>query len=116
QGTSVYLSNTMPDGHFSRGTVVFDACNAGNMPYDTLDRDLVVQADTLTSLPIDLSGYSPADDIALSFHYQAGGNGFLPKSGDTLFVYMLQKNGQWKQVWERGGDTTQAFRLGYLQV
>src|SRR5690606_4797611 len=62
------------------------------------------------------SGYTPADALALSFHYQAGGNGFRPKAGDTLFVYMLQQNGQWKQVWERTADTTTDFRLGYLQI
>lgn len=115
-GGSVYLSNTMPVGHFSRGVAVFDACNAANVPYDTMDRGLLVQADTLTSLPIDLSGYSLADDLALSFHYQAKGNGFFPKPGDTLYVFMLQKNGQWKQVWERGGDTSETFRLAYLQL
>jgi len=105
----VYINNTMGIAPITRGVATFDALNAKGLPYDTTNRYSVIYADSLTSVPIDLSGHTPGDSVYLSFFYQPAGNGFAPDAGDSLQLYMLQKNGVWRQVWAIDGDTLQPF-------
>lgn len=105
----VYINNTMGRAPISRGVATFDALNAIGLPYDTLNRNAQIYADSLTSVTIDLSTHTPGDSLYLSFFYQPAGNGFAPDEGDSLELYMLQKNGEWKQVWAVDGDTASPF-------
>lgn len=69
-------------------------------------------ADTLTSLPIKLDGFSPADSLILSFYYLPGGGegnlwervGDTPEAEDSLFVdFFRPSDSMWVTVWSRGG-------------
>lgn len=106
---NVYLSNTMSGAQFSRGMAVFDANNSATVPYDTLNPFHLVWADSLSSQDIDLSSYAPGDSLWLSFYYEPGGNGFLPKPEDSFLLYFYNSNQQWIRVWQTGGDTAQKF-------
>ena len=93
----VYINNTMCISPISRGVATFDALNEFGLPYDTLNNGNLVDADSLTSLPIDLSSNHPSDSIYLSFFYQPGGNGFYPRPEDSLMLYFKKDNGVWKK-------------------
>lgn len=112
----VYISNTMSGQQFSRGMAVFDANKQSSVPYDTLNPFHTVWADSLTSQPIDLSTNSPSDSLWLSFYYEPGGNGFLPKPEDSLILFFYNSQSEWVQVWETGGDTAQAFKRIMIPV
>lgn len=108
---NVFLSNTFSSRQFSRGVAVFDANNAFTIPYDTLNPFHLVWADSLTSQDIDLSNYSPGDSLWLSFYYEQGGNGYLPKQDDSLILFFLNSNNKWIKAWQTsGGDTSVHFR------
>ncbi|MEJ2005963.1 MAG: T9SS type A sorting domain-containing protein, partial [Cyclobacteriaceae bacterium] len=63
------------------------------------------QVDSLSSRRIDLSGYSFADEIYMSFFYQAGGIGDQPDDGDdSLRLEFYAVDGQWKSVWPLEGQ------------
>lgn len=96
----VYLSNTMTDKQFSRGVAVFDATNLDGQAYDSTEQHSQVWADSLSSQAIDLSTYSPADSLWLSFFYEAGGNGFAPKMDDSFCLFFLNKQNKWIKVWK----------------
>lgn len=56
-------------------------------------------ADTLTSKPINLGGFSSSSNVNLSFFYQARGYGDKPGSQDSLFVEFKDNTGQWRTVY-----------------
>ncbi|PZF71107.1 hypothetical protein DN068_20635 [Taibaiella soli] len=112
----VYINNTMGVAPITRGVATFDALNANGVPYDSLNRNAVGYADSLTSVPIDLSGHTPGDSLYLSFFYQPAGMGFAPDAGDSLELYMLQRNGEWRQVWSVDGDTSVPFAQVMIPV
>lgn len=109
----VYINNTMGKGVVSRGVATFDALNAkGAIYYDTVDAFTTIYADSLTSLPFDLTTHQVADSVYLSFFCERRGYGFSPKLTDSLMLYFLTSSGVWKKVWSQEGDTAQ---LGFLQ-
>lgn len=113
----VYVNNTMGRNMISRGVATFDALNErGTVYYDTIEAYTQIYADSLSSLPIDLGIYTPADSVYLSFFYQPRGYGFSPKPNDSLMLFFLASNGTWRQVWAVGGDTLQPFRQVMVPV
>ncbi len=61
-------------------------------------------ADTLTSLPVDLSS---AGNVVLSFFYQAGGLGDMPDLNDSLKLeFYSPTDGKWTTVWSASVDVT----------
>ncbi len=112
----VYVNNTMGVNMISRGVATFDALNEKGIPYDTLVPYSQVYADSLTSLPIDLSTYTPSDSLYLSFFYQPQGNGFAPKAADSFMLYLARSSGVWEQVWAVAGDTLQGFRQAMIPI
>lgn len=113
---NIYVSNTMSGNQFSRGIAVFDANNAATVPYDTLNPFHLVWADSLTSQDIDLSNHTPGDSLWLSFYYEPGGNGFLPKPEDSFLLFFYNSNQKWVRVWQTGGDTAQKFKRVMVPV
>ncbi|XZF15364.1 T9SS type A sorting domain-containing protein [Chitinophagaceae bacterium MMS25-I14] len=106
----VYVNNTMAALPISRGVATFDALNALGGPYDSTNPG-ARYADSLTSVPIDLSLNSPADSVYLSFFYQPAGNGFAPDPGDSLMLYFLTRSGEWRKVWAvDGNNVSQPFQ------
>ncbi len=103
----VYVNNTMGMNTISRGVATFDALNSqGDVYYDTITAYTTIYADSLSSMPIDLSAHTPGDSVYLSFFYQMKGYGFSPKPYDSLMLFLLRSNGVWEKVWSMNGDTT----------
>ncbi len=112
----VYVNNTMCYSPVSRGVATFDVLNEFGLPYDTLNNNVVVTADSLTSQAIDLGSYQASDSIYLSFFYQPGGNGFYPRTEDSFAVYFRKDNGVWDKVWSVPGTTPEAFKQVMIPV
>jgi hypothetical protein len=112
---TVYINNTMAVQPVSRGVATFDALNAKGGPYDSLNNNALVYADSLTSEQIDLSVHTPGDSIYLSFFYQPQGRGFSPEAQDSLMLYM-KKSAGWTKVWDVAGSTLQAFKQVMVPV
>ncbi|MCA6074886.1 T9SS type A sorting domain-containing protein [Fulvivirga sedimenti] len=82
----------------------FDGLDANGQPYGSGSVSGLV--DSLSSTTINLSGYSFADDIYMSFFYQAGGLGNMPNDGDdSLRLEFLNNQGNWITVWPVAGET-----------
>lgn len=112
----VYINNTMGVNMISRGVATFDALDKRGVPYDSVVAYHQVYADSLTSQPVDMSSYSPADSVYLSFFYQPKGNGFSPRPADSLMLYLLKSNGTWEKVWSMKGDTLLPFRQAMIPI
>jgi hypothetical protein len=112
----VYVNNTMCVSPISRGVATFDALNQYGIPYNTVDNLIMSYADSLTSQPIDLSGYSASDSLYLSFFYQPQGNGFFPQPGDSLMVYMRTDYSDWLRVWMVPGTPLQPFVQAMIPI
>lgn len=112
----VFVNNNMASGIKSRGCATFDGFNQYGIPYDTVNANYQVFADSLTSQTIDLSGYTPGDSLYLSFYYQAKGWGFSPKPDDSLQVYMLRGNGVWKRVWSATDTDYTDFKAAMIPI
>lgn len=106
----VYINNTMGINPISRGVATFDALNANGIPYNTTNPFAQLYADSLTSKDFNLSTFTPADSIYMSFFYQPQGNGFYPETDDSLMLYFKKKNQAWVKVWGRQGSTLDSFR------
>jgi hypothetical protein len=112
---SVYVNNTMAVQPVSRGVATFDALNYRGGPYDSVNANALIYADSLTSQPIDLSGFTASSNIYLSFFYQPQGNGFAPEQQDSLMLFM-KKGTVWTKVWAVEGTTVHAFKQVILPV
>lgn len=74
-------------------------------------------ADYLTSKPIDLSSYTAADSIYMTFLYQNGGLGDLPEAIDSLVLEFYAKDlNQWFWMWSTNGGNSSEFKLKHLPV
>jgi len=102
---NVYINNSLPINHPSVNVATFDGLNASGMPYDFAGTNAMGPTDTLTSQPIDLSGYSAADAIFLSFYWERKGLGEQPDATDSLRLQFLNFAGNWQTVWVQTGDT-----------
>ncbi len=69
--------------------VIYEHIETGNIPY---------QADFLTSHPINLSSYQPADSLILSFYYQPQGRGGNPSRDESLVLQFLHSENQSKST------------------
>jgi hypothetical protein len=113
---SVYINNTMGFQPVSRGVATFDALNSKGGPYDSTSFLALLYADSLTSQPIDMSLFTPADSVYLSFFHQPQGNGFSPETQDSLMLYLKDGNNNWNQVWRMEGKTVQPFRQVMIPI
>ena len=120
---AAFINTTFPLNPMTIGVATLDGLEADGTPYsDTLHFPTITDAfldwglaDSLTSLPINLSGLTPGDSVYLVFHVQGGGlgnapdaDGILGAEGDSLILefYSPLQQGQWARVWakEGGGD------------
>ena len=105
----VCINNTMCVSPVSRGVATFDALNEKGLPWNPYSNAAYNFADSLTAQPIDLSGYTPADSLYISFFYQPQGNGFYPLEGDSLFLFFRDRYGNYKRAWKVQGARVQPF-------
>lgn len=105
------INNTFPLSPLTIGVATLDGLAADGYPYNFDDEYSEGFADTLSSLPIDLSGYSEIDNVYLVFHYQGQGQGNAPESDDSLYLDFFSPfgAGQWFQVWSKAGENTSGF-------
>ncbi len=106
----VYINNTMAVSPISRGVATFDDLDYRGLPYDSFSNSVVKYADSLTSMPINLSADSVGDSVYLSFFYQPQGNGFYPTVGDSLMLFFKNKFGDFIKVWSVQGSALTPFQ------
>ena len=99
QDSSTYVNIGYPIAPPSFGVATFDGLNKFGYPYlpSLNNLNLTFPADTLESQPINLYQTAnqillPSDSIALSFYYQARGNGDPPELKDSLILDFYQPN------------------------
>lgn len=131
---SAFINCTFPLNPMTIGVATLDGLEADGTPYsDTLYFPTITEAfldwgltDTLTSLPINLAGFTPDDSLYLLFHVQAGGIGNVPDAdgilgaeGDTLVLefYSPIQGGFWTRVWaKQGGVDATVFDTVFVPI
>lgn len=89
----------------SEGVATFDGVAENGSPYEFRENFPKGTADRLTSLPINLEGLTPSEDVYLSFFWQQAGFGEAPdqKQGDSLILEFkvpdTDSTFYWKVVW-----------------
>jgi hypothetical protein len=130
QAGGTLVSNRFAINPPTRGAVTFDGLKADGTSYTltvsggsgTSNPNIFSSLDTLTSLPIDLTGLSAADSVYLSFALQVGSVIGPPSAnGPTVPIYIdLQfrsSTGRWSTVpgWS-GATRPQAATLPFRQM
>lgn len=101
--SQAYINNTLGIGNASRGVAALDALNEQGRPYVKFQYSSSY-ADSLTSQPINLSGYNSSSGLVLSFYYQPQGRGFAPEAADSLLLFFKTSLNQWEPAWgDKGG-------------
>lgn len=128
--SSTYVNIGYPIAPPSFGVVSFDGLNKFGYPYlpSLTNLNLTFPADTLESQPINLYQIAnqillPSDSIALSFYYQARGNGDPPELNDSLILdfYQPNKNKWISRVWFSKGNSNSnindtIFKRGFVAI
>ncbi|MEM7514680.1 MAG: T9SS type A sorting domain-containing protein, partial [Bacteroidota bacterium] len=88
----------------TKGVATFDGLNAVGRPYE--DDELVSgEADRLVSQAIDLSSFSPASNVVLTFYLFSGGLTESPESADSFRVSFRADDGNfYEQLRVSGGQ------------
>lgn len=98
------------------GVATFDGINERGVPYDITVTTSKV-ADHLTSKPIDLSGYTAADSLYLSFYYQPQGRGFYPSPNDSLVLEFRSPDEiNWRHIWSVPGTQLHDFKKVMIKI
>ncbi len=100
------------------GQATLDGLRSDGFPY-AFNPDAEGWADTLTSVPINLMGRTPEDNIHLIFFFQGGGRGNAPDENDSLVVEFLAPDGGdqgWSQVWSTLGAEMDTFAIASVHV
>ncbi len=100
-----YVNPTLGKNPPSVGVATLDGLNAHGTPYEGGEN----WADTLTSMPIDLSALTVSDNIYMSFFVEPQGNGDSPEAIDVLKIEFKDFNDNWQQMMEISGDTASTF-------
>lgn len=111
----VFINNTYSDKQITCGIATFDALDSKGRLYENASPS-EFRADQLTSQPINLN-YTPADNIWLSFFYQAGGLGDSPEPDDSLTLQFLAPDENiWYSIWKANGTTDKTFRPALIRI
>ncbi len=84
------------------GFAILDGSDSLNLPYTPLQQDYG-RSDSLTSACIDLSAYSPADSLYLSFFVQNGGSYEPAEAQDSLILEFKTSDSSFAEVWNAVG-------------
>lgn len=118
---SAYLNNTYPIEPPTIGVVTLDGLNENGFPYNNTNQLTYGDADSLTSLPINLQGLSEDDSVYLSFFFEGKGLGESPDEIDSLILEFKDNGGIWRQEWFTKGysssnPATQKFQQVLVKV
>lgn len=98
----VYVNNNFPLDPPTIGVATFDGLSRTGMPYNFSNFNAYGVADHLTSVPINMGGYSAADSIYLSFFFQpqglSGDDQSQPQDSLVLEFYSPIED-SWTRVW-----------------
>jgi len=115
-GGGAYISNRLAVNPLTRGTATLDGLRANGRPYNAASASSYSVTDTLTSQPIDLSGLSVANQVYLSYAWQAGtlaGAPVASASGSPVYLTLefLDSAGRWSTIWTYNAESkTTNFR------
>jgi hypothetical protein len=98
------INNTMANFPVSVGVASLDGLNENGIPYSTLPT-ANGYGDNLTSLPINIKDYSPADSLYFSFYWQSVSLGETPENTDSLILEFKDTTGAWSRVYKVNGNT-----------
>ncbi|CAN5249737.1 hypothetical protein BH09BAC5_BH09BAC5_20870 [soil metagenome] len=109
--SGVFINRTWAFSPINIGVCTFDGLKYNGEPYNVLAPPASTgQCDELMSRPLDLSSYSVADSVYLSFWYQAGGRGYMPNAQDSFLLDFDipgwnpdQFTLAWKNIWFKNG-------------
>ncbi|GAB4285254.1 MAG: hypothetical protein Kow0068_10580 [Marinilabiliales bacterium] len=108
----VFINNSFCENPPNFGVATFDLIAYDGLiyPYATTSGFI---ADYLTSAPIDLSGYTPADSLYLSFYFQPQGlGGDYPNTGDSLVLEAIVPDTSVSfHLWSSPGMTKKSFKI-----
>ena len=118
QDNFVFINTTYPKEAVTVGVASFDGTDANGKPYNVnANPNLSLEADKLTSNPIDLDGLTSASNVFLSFYYLQSDFGERPVApNDLLTVQFLDTTGNWNTVWQTSADTVLRIRQVFLKV
>lgn len=106
QNAGASITNGIAKNPKSRGVVTLDSYKQNGKAYNITSPIAEGYSDTLTSRPIDLSGYSPASNVFLSFFVQEQGLGEQPDNSDFLLLQAKDINNNWLNIWQKNGNST----------
>lgn len=98
------VNNRFPVAPPSRNVATFDGLKANGQPYG--NSSFYSDTDTLTSLPIDLSGLTAGSNVYLNFFWQAGSIVGPPSAASStrqvaFTLEFLNDAGQWQPIWSQ---------------
>ncbi|HET6226309.1 MAG TPA: T9SS type A sorting domain-containing protein [Bacteroidia bacterium] len=100
----VFINRTYAYAPPSIGVATFDGLNEKGYPYNFLASESSSGgADTLTSVPLDLT-LLPSDSVMLSFSYQPQGLGNSPAAKDSLVLEFKEPGQNWNYIWSKKGS------------
>lgn len=112
----VYHNYTHAVKPWTLGVATFDGLDENGYPY-AIGTTQSGYADYLTSKIIDLSPYTPADSIYLSFLVQRQGFGDAPETTDSLVLEFFNKGtNQWNHIWAINGGPQEDFKVAHLKI
>ena len=112
--SDVFLNDNFSPNPWTLGTVTFDGLDGSGEPYDW-NTGAIDWADYLTSKPLFLSQKSLSDSLYFSFFFQAGGNGDIPESDDSLVLeFYTPTNNQWVSIWSTGGFESDSWYYEHI--
>jgi hypothetical protein len=104
---NVFINNSFGINPPSYNVATFDGLDRDGNAYKLSTGFSYGPADTLTSVPLDFSNYSAANNIYFSFFYERGGLGVAPANGDSLLLQFFTFGGNWNTVWSKPGGSTE---------
>jgi hypothetical protein len=115
-----FLNNSSALNPPSYNVVTFNGYDSTGTPYNITDPLFSGPTDNLTSQPIDLSTYSSANALYLSFMWQAEGLAEEPdRSGietDSISLLFLDKDSLWHYVWTTAGESVEPFQNAVIPI
>jgi len=109
-GDNVYVNATIAKNPPTYKAATFDGLKRNGAAYD-LSSEYNGPADSLISHYIDLSQVSQfnKNSVYLSFFWQAGGNGEMPDTNDSLRVQFYRADSTWVTQWVQIGGSENSF-------
>ena len=107
---NVFINQNFAINPPSVGVATFDVLDEYGFMYNTASTN-PKPSDYLTSKPINLSQYTAADSIYMSFYYQPQGLGWdMPEVEDSLALQFKTGTKDWLSIWAIAGDSLKEFK------